>query len=121
MTVKHPAPAPQKPQPQSSMGDANTKAGDSDLKVDSLTMPQNLTTESPQPHEDAELHLLPHKEKELDADLAIERDELLQRDNHMTSSGPKAWQVKGMNLKLSALEATVAVKRGVFTYDDFEL
>jgi hypothetical protein len=39
----------------------------------------------------------------------------------MTSSGPKAWQVKGMNLKLSALEATVAVKRGVFTYDDFEL
>ena len=103
------------------MGDADAKAGDSDLKVDSLTMPHNLTTENPQPHEDADLHLLPHKEKELDADLAIERDELLQRDNHLTSPGPKVWRVKGMNLKLSALEATVAVKGGVFTYDDFEM
>ena len=42
-------------------------------------------------------------------------------DNHVISTGPKVWQVKGMDLKLSALEATVAVKSNVFTYDDFEM
>ena len=58
-----------------------------------------------------------------DVDLAFERDEMLDhgsRDNHV-AQGPKVWKVKGMNLKLSALEATVTVKSGVFTYDDFEV
>lgn len=65
----------------------------------------------------------PTSEK-LDTDLAFERDELLRPDSHPsdpTSHGPKVWKVKDLNLKLSALEATVAVKRGVFTYDDFEV
>lgn len=106
------------------MGDVqDDKAGDSELKVHEPAVSQSLMMEATQPHENADLHLLPHKEKELDTDLAFERDELLHRelrDSHMTS-GPKVWQVKGMNLKLSALEATVAVKRGAFTYDDFQV
>jgi hypothetical protein len=73
--------------------------------------------EDPQPHEDASI---PASER-LDADLAFEREELLRPDSHTVSHGPKVWKVKGLNLKLSALEATVAVKRGVFTYDDFEV
>lgn len=84
-----------------------------DLKSDDRTMP-----ESAESCEDA--HLLSQEE----VDLAFERDEILQPespDGHMTSHGPKVWQVKGLNLKLSALEATVTVKQGVFTYDDFEV
>ena len=42
-------------------------------------------------------------------------------DNHVKSTGPKVWQVKGRDLKFSALEATVAVKSHDFTYDDFEM
>jgi hypothetical protein len=57
----------------------------------------------------------------LDVDLAFERDELLQIDPPTFSHRLKVWKVKGLNLKLSALEGTVPVKRGVFTYDDFEL
>lgn len=55
-----------------------------------------------------------------DADLAFDREELL-KPSHRTSHGPKVWAVKALKLKLSALEATVAVKGGVFTYDDFEV
>ena len=72
---------------------------------------------NPQTDEDA--HLLSAEE----VDLAFERDEMLQPEaalNHMIS-GPKVWQVKGLDLKLSALEATVTVKSGIFTYDDFEM
>lgn len=74
--------------------------------------------ESAQTDEDA--HLLSQEE----VDLAFERDEILQpesHDTHVTPPGPKVWKVKGMNLRLSALEATVTVKSGVFTYDDFEV
>jgi hypothetical protein len=63
---------------------------------------------------------LPAPEK-FDADLAFERDELLKPDSRPATQGPKVWQVKALPLKLSALEATVAVKGGVFTYDDFEV
>jgi hypothetical protein len=121
MKVKHPVPSPQEPQRQSSMGDH--KLEDTDLKVNDPAVLEAMSNEIPQPHEEADLHLLPHKEKELDTDLAFERDELLQRDSHMTPQhwSPKVWQVKGMNLKLSALEATVVVKKGIFTYDDFSL
>ena len=62
------------------------------------------------------------EQEKLDTDLAFERDELLRQDVPKTKPhGPKVWQVKDLNLKLSALEATVAVKGGVFTYDDFSL
>jgi hypothetical protein len=56
---------------------------------------------------------------ENDDDLAIERDELLKPDTRMISHGPKVWHVKGSSLKLSALEAVVAVKKGLYTFDNF--
>lgn len=58
---------------------------------------------------------------ENDDDLSIERDELLKPDSGMILHGPKVWQVKGSSLKLSALEAVVAVKKGLYTFDDFTL
>ena len=64
--------------------------------------------------------ILPAPEK-FDTDLAFEREELLKPDSRRASHGPKVWQVKALPLKLSALEATVAVKGGIFTYDDFEV
>jgi len=73
-----------------------------------------------QPHQSMGDSHLPAPEK-FDADLAFERDELLKPDGRTAPHGPKVWQVKAMPLKLSALEATVAVKGGVFTYDDFEV
>ncbi|KAN0098201.1 hypothetical protein V8E51_013864 [Hyaloscypha variabilis] len=63
---------------------------------------------------------LPAPER-FDADLPFERDELLKPDGRVPPHGPKVWQVKELPLKLSALEATVAVKGGVFTYDDFKV
>ena len=72
------------------------------------------------PHQSMRDSSLPAPEK-FDADLAFERDELLKQDSRTASQGPKVWQVKELPLKLSALEATVAVKGGVFTYDDFEV
>ncbi|KAG0650420.1 Vacuolar sorting-associated 13A [Hyphodiscus hymeniophilus] len=67
---------------------------------------------------DENAHLLSQEE----ADLAFERDEMVHHmsaDSHVIR-GSKVWKVKGMNLKLSALEGTVAVKNGVFTYEDLE-
>jgi hypothetical protein len=95
---------------KASLGNAPSNT---EVKADGYDIPGNSET-----GEDA--HLLTQEE----VDLAFERDEILQpvsHDNHMTSHSPKVWQVKGLNLKLSALEATVTVKRGVFTYDDFEV
>jgi len=63
---------------------------------------------------------LPTPER-FDADLPFERDELLKPDGRVPPHGPQVWQVKELPLKLSALEATVAVKGGVFTYDDFKV
>ena len=51
-------------------------------------------------------------------DIALERDELLKSDTHVILHGHKVWQVKGSNLDLSALEAVVAVKKGLYTFDD---
>ncbi|PMD53155.1 uncharacterized protein K444DRAFT_668700 [Hyaloscypha bicolor E] len=73
-----------------------------------------------EPHQSIEESDLPAPEK-FDTDLAFEREELLKPDSRPASHGPKVWQVKALPLKLSALEATVAVKGGVFTYDDFEV
>jgi hypothetical protein len=82
--------------------------------TDSQTVP-----ESSQPPQ-TEARLRPNED--LDLDLAFEKDELIfTPDNRTPSSGPKIWQVKGSPLKLSALEATVSVKRGLFTYDHFEM
>ena len=72
------------------------------------------------PHQSIGDSNLPAPEK-FDADLAFERDELLKPDGGTAPQRPKVWQVKELPLKLSALEATVAVKGGVFTYDDFEV
>lgn len=58
---------------------------------------------------------------EFDDDAHSERDELLRQPRYMTSHGPKVWQVKGSSLKLSALEAVVAVKGGIYTFEDFTL
>jgi hypothetical protein len=121
MKVKQPvASGTQEPQPEiRHEADGPDEAGvesthsEPDLKAHDQTMLENA-----QSCEDA--HLLLQEE----VDLAFERDEMLQpksHDSHVTSHGPKVWKVKGINLKLSALEATVTVKEGVFTYDDFEV
>ncbi|KAE9373935.1 hypothetical protein N431DRAFT_374616 [Stipitochalara longipes BDJ] len=72
------------------------------------------------PHQSVGDSHLPAPEK-FDADLPFEREELLKPDGPTASHGPKVWQVKELPLKLSALEATVTVKGGIFTYDDFEV
>jgi hypothetical protein len=69
------------------------------------------------PTQPSEYQSLPVPEK-FDTDLAFGRDELLSSGGHMASRGPKVWRVKELNVKLSALEATAAVKGGIFTYDD---
>lgn len=88
-------------------------------RLDSKATPRAMTegTSQAQP---VGYQSLPVPEK-FDADLAFDRDELLKPDSRTASHGPKVWQVKELKLKLSALEATVAVKGGVFTYDDFEV
>jgi hypothetical protein len=58
---------------------------------------------------------------ELDVDLAYEHDELLKPESSTTDKSPKIWQVKSSALKFSALEAVVTVKRGLFTFEDFEV
>jgi hypothetical protein len=117
MRVEHPIPVDQESEPPevpSRIGKAETQRIhlEPDLKANSRPM-----LEDPQPLEDASTR----GPERLDADLAFEYDELLKPDSRITSHGPKVWKAKGLNLKLSALEATVAVKRGVFTYDDFEV
>lgn len=77
-------------------------------------------TERQAPPQPSEFQSLPVPEK-FDADLAFDREELLSSGSHVVSRGPKVWQVREMKVKLSALEATVAVKGGVFTYDDLLL
>lgn len=74
-------------------------------------------TERQPPTQPCEYQPLSVPEK-FDADLAFDRDELLSSGSHMGSRAPKVWQVKELKVKLSALEATVAVKGGIFTYDD---
>lgn len=85
-----------------------------------LALKVTPTAMSEQPHQPVEDSHLPAPEK-FEADLPFEREELLKLDSRMATHGPKVWQVKQLPLKLSALEATVAVKGGVFTYDDFEV
>jgi hypothetical protein len=117
MKVEHSVPLIQQTEPpevSNSVTEAsmqNTQQG-----LDATNKPITMS-EEPQTSDEA-TH--PMSEK-LDADLPFERDELLKPDSHPTSHGPKVWKVKDLNLKLSALEATVAVKRGVFTYEDFEM
>lgn len=77
-------------------------------------------TERQPPTQPSEYQSLPVPEK-FDTDLAFDREELLSSAGHMASRGPKVWQVKELKVKLSALEATVAVKCGIFTYDDLLL
>lgn len=121
MKIKQPvASGTQEPQPEiRHEADGRDEAGvksthsERNSKVHDHTMPENAQCcEDP--------HLLLQEE----VDLAFERDEMLQpksHDSHVTSHSPKVWKVKGINVKLSALEATVTVKEGVFTYDDFEV
>jgi len=89
-------------------------------KTPTLASEVTLAAVREEPHQSIEESDLPAPEK-FDTDLAFEREELLQPDSRPASHGPKVWQVKALPLKLSALEATVAVKGGVFTYDDFEV
>jgi hypothetical protein len=77
-------------------------------------------TEQQPPTQPSEYQSLPVPEK-FDADLAFDREELLSSGSHMASRSPKVWQVRELKLKLNALEATVAVKGGIFTYDDLLL
>jgi hypothetical protein len=78
--------------------------------------PKTMTERQP-PTQPSEYQSLPVPEK-FDTDLAFDREELLSSSSHVVSRGPKVWQVTELKVKLSALEATVAVKGGVFTYDD---
>ncbi len=77
----------------------------------------NPTTERQPSTQPSEYQSLAVPEK-FDTDLAFDRDELLSSGSHMASRDPKVWQVKELKVKMSALEATVAVKSGIFTYDD---
>lgn len=123
MTVKRPVQpdpvVPDREEPEPEIRHGVDEAGTHDppsraeVKVD-----KHVLSDDTQTFQDA--HLLTQEE----VDLAFDHDEILHPESHdkpVTSVGPKVWKVKGLNLKLSALEATVAVKRGVFTYDDFEL
>jgi hypothetical protein len=90
-----------------------TTLSDPNLKADGYIM-----AESSQSHNESQNRPV----EDPDTDLAFEKDELiLTPDSRIPSSSPKIWQVKGSPLKLSALEATVSVKRGLFTYDNFEM
>jgi hypothetical protein len=104
------------PEVHRSIGEASMQ--NSYQELDTKDKPASMSEE---PHVIDDAH--PASEK-LGADLVFERDELLGPDSHPSdriSHAPKVWKVNGLNLTLSALEATVAVKRGVFTYDDFEV
>jgi hypothetical protein len=119
MKIKQPvASGRQQPHPQvRPEADTPIKASvQSDLLDGELKYKQPTMAERRQTYEDA--HLLSQEE----VDLAFERDEILEPPHlGQVTSGPKVWTVKGMDLKLSALEATVTIKSGVFTYDDLEL
>jgi hypothetical protein len=104
---------------QRSERSAVPSVGDEPPRLDSKTV-QKAMTEGPPPAQPVGYQSLPAPEK-FDGDLAFDREELLKPDSRMASQGPKVWQVKALQLKLSALEATIAVKGGVFTYDDFEV
>jgi len=90
-----------------------TTLSDPNLKADS-----HIMAESSRSHNESQNRPV----EDPDTDLAFEKDELILTPNtRARSSSPKIWKVRGSPLKLSALEATVSVKRGLFTYDSFEL
>lgn len=111
MKVEHVVPIRRVPQLQDGQ-EERTAAGLSNYSKPSLN-----TRHTPQNPVNAQMQ----SNEELDDDLAFDREELLKSDTRMMSRGPKVWQVKGSSLKLSALEAVVAVKRGLYTFDDFTL
>ena len=47
--------------------------------------------------------------------------EQFSRGSERLEKGPLVWRVKGLDLKLNALEATVAVKMGVWGYEELDL
>lgn len=112
MRVKHSVPSVE--------ADVQSPQSEPDSKIKTSTKPDDVEASI------GDAHLpTPGKSEEEDeeADLAYEHYELLPPElpaAHVTSS-PKVWKLKGMELHLSALEATVAVKGGIFTYDDLEL
>ena len=117
MKVEHPVPSPPESDPAvpRAMDEASipTTLSDPNLKADS-----HVIAESSLSHNDSQNRPI----EDPDTDLAFEKDELiLTPDSRTPSYSPKIWQVKGSPLKLSALEATVSVKRGLFTYDSFEM
>jgi hypothetical protein len=117
MKVEHPVPSRPESDPAAprAMDEASipTPLSDPNLKADGHTL-----AESSQPHHGSQNRPI----EDPDTDLAFEKDELiLTPDSRTLSSSPKIWQVKESPLKLSALEATVSVKRGLFTYDSFEM
>jgi hypothetical protein len=117
MKVEHPVPSRPESDPAAprAMDEASipTPLSDPNLKADGHTL-----AESSQPHHGSQNRPV----EDPDTDLAFEKDELIfTPDNRTPSSSPKIWQVRGSPLKLSALEATVSVKRGLFTYDSFEM
>ena len=116
MKVEHEVPVPQVSQseikPAADEAGVQSVQSGTDLKVDNPAV-----TEKSQAQKDSHFQSF----EELDADLTLEHEELLKPDSHITSHSLQVWQVKGKNLKLSALEATIAVKKGVFSFDDYEL
>jgi hypothetical protein len=123
MTLKRPVqpdpvvPDREGPDPEIQHGADEAGAHDTPSRAE-VKIDKHILSDNTQTFQDA--HILTQEE----ADLAFDQDEILQPQSHdkpVTSVAPKVWEVKGLNLKLSALEATVTVKRGVFTYDDFEL
>jgi hypothetical protein len=90
-----------------------TTLSDPNLKADSHTMAESSRSHNGSRNRPVE---------DPDNDLAFEKDELiLTPDTRTPSYSPKIWKVRESPLKLSALEATVSVKRGLFTYDSFEM
>jgi hypothetical protein len=93
--------------------DATTSSSQSD---DDMTLASSPTAET---HRYTEFSQLRTPE-ELDLDFGLENDELLRPQSRARYHGPKVWQVKNSSMKLSALEATVTIKRGLFTFEDLE-
>ncbi len=123
MKIEHPVPFHyQEFQSQNRYGEAGIVNAHLDPALKSnvsvmLENPQFQRSTEQSPYDD-EINIDRHHE---DDQLPDYEREFCKPSTHTTSHGPKVWQVKGLYLKLSALEAIVAIKRGIFTFDDLEM
>ena len=119
MQVKHIFPASQDFGPQMQ---AHVEDDEGEAYHGSSSTSTTVSGESSPGKTESKEDMARHLNGDLDGDLALEDDELRNKgDFRRPSRGPRVWQVKTSTLKLSALEATIAVKRGLFTYDDLAL